>query len=70
MPQKLTHGRERGANMLVTMGCAQACPIVPGSRREDGPLEDPEGNPVERVREIRDEIRGRIEDLIPREPLA
>ena len=56
--------------LLVTMGCGEACPVVPGLRREDWPLEDPKGKPIERVREIRDEIRGRIEDLIGREQLA
>ena len=56
--------------MLVTMGCGEACPVVPGLRREDWPLEDPKGKPMERVREIRDEVRGRVEDLIRREHLA
>ena len=63
-PQKLTDELARGASMLVTMGCGEACPVVPGLRREDWPLEDPKGKPIERVREIRDEVRGRIEDLI------
>jgi arsenate reductase len=45
------------------MGCGEACPVVPGLRREDWPLEDPKGKPMERVREIRDEVRGRVEDL-------
>ena len=69
-PQKLTDELARGASMLVTMGCGEACPVVPGLRREDWPLEDPKGKPMERVREIRDEVRGRIEDLIRREHLA
>ena len=69
-PQKLTDDLARGASMLVTMGCGEACPVVPGLRREDWPLEDPKGKPMERVREIRDEVRGRIEDLILREHLA
>lgn len=69
-PQKLTDDLARGASMLITMGCGEACPVVPGLRREDWPLEDPKGKPVERVREIRDEVRGRIEDLIRREELA
>ena len=60
VPQKLTDELARGANMLITMGCGEACPYVPGLRREDWPLEDPKGKPVERVREIRDEVRGRI----------
>ena len=69
-PQKLTDELARGASMLVTMGCGEACPVIPGLRREDWPLEDPKGKPPARVREIRDEIKGRIEDLIRREDLA
>jgi arsenate reductase len=68
-PQQLTDQLARGASMLVTMGCGEACPVVPGLRREDWPLEDPKGKPVERVREIRDEVRSRIEDLLRREGL-
>jgi arsenate reductase (thioredoxin) len=66
-PRKLTDDLARGASMLVTMGCGEACPVIPGLRREDWPLEDPRGKPIERVRQIRDEVRGRIEDLIRRE---
>jgi len=69
-PQKLTDELARGATMLVTMGCGEACPVVPGLRREDWPLEDPKGKPMERVREIRDDIRARVEDLLRREQLA
>ena len=69
-PQKLTDELARGASMLVTMGCGEACPLIPGLRREDWPLEDPKGKPVERVREIRDEVRARIEDLIQREGIG
>jgi arsenate reductase len=70
VPRKLTDELACGASMLVTMGCGEACPVVPGLRREDWPLEDPKGKPMERVREIRDEVRSRIEDLIRREQLA
>ena len=70
VPQKLTDELARDASMLVTMGCGEACPLIPGLRREDWPLEDPKGKPVERVREIRDEVRVRIEDLIRREGLG
>ena len=70
VPQKLTDELAQGASMLITMGCGEACPYVPGLRREDWPLEDPKGKPVERVREIRDEVRARIEDLIQREGLG
>ena len=70
VPQKLTDDLARGASMLITMGCGEECPVVPGVRREDWPLEDPKGKPVERVREIRDDVRSRVEDLIRREQLA
>jgi len=69
-PQKLTDDLARGASMLITMGCGEACPVVPGLRREDWPLEDPKGKTMERVREIREEIRGRIQELIRREQLT
>ena len=69
-PQKLTEELARGAAMLITMGCGEACPVVPGLRREDWPLEDPKGKPIEHVRAIRDEVRGRLEDLIRREHLG
>ena len=69
VPQKLTDDLAATASMLITMGCGEACPVVPGARREDWPLEDPKGKPIERVRAIRDEIRTRIQDLIRREGL-
>ena len=69
-PQRLTDDLARGASILITMGCGEACPHVPGLRREDWPLEDPKGKPVERVREIRDEVRRHVEDLIRREDLG
>lgn len=66
-PQKLTDDLAREASLLVTMGCGDACPFVPGLRRDDWPLEDPKGQPLERVREIRDQIRARVADLVTRE---
>ena len=66
-PQKLTDDLARGAQMLITMGCGDACPVVPGLRRDDWPLEDPKGKPVERVREIRDDIRARVAALVAQE---
>jgi arsenate reductase len=69
-PRKLTDEIAREATMLVTMGCGEACPAIPGLRREDWPLEDPKGKPVERVREIRDEVRARVADLVARERLG
>jgi len=66
-PQLLTPELAQGAEMLVTMGCGDECPVVPGLRRHDWPLEDPKGQPPTRVREIRDEIRARVTQLIARE---
>jgi arsenate reductase len=66
-PQKLTDDLARGAEILITMGCGERCPVVPGLRREDWPLEDPKGKPVERVRAIRDDVRARVAALLARE---
>jgi arsenate reductase len=66
-PRKLTDDLARGASLLVTMGCGEACPVVPGLRRDDWPLEDPKGKPIEQVRVIREDIRRRVEDLVRRE---
>jgi len=54
------------ADVLITMGCGASCPVVPGVPREDWPLPDPKGQPLERVREIRDQIRARVQTLIER----
>ena len=64
VPRRLT---AEAVDLLVTMGCGEACPVVPGLRREDWPLADPKGQPPERVREIRDEIRARVVALLARE---
>ncbi len=66
-PQQLTQDLAAGASLLVTMGCGEACPIVPGARTEDWPLDDPKGQALEVVRRIRDEIRRRVAELIVRE---
>jgi arsenate reductase (thioredoxin) len=63
-PQKLTTELASQAQWLVTMGCGDECPVVPGTRRDDWPLEDPKGKPRERVREIRDDIEARVRKLI------
>ncbi len=63
-PQKLTDDVARGAQMLITMGCGDACPVVPGLERDDWPLEDPKGQSRERVREIRDDIERRVRALV------
>lgn len=66
-PKLLEPEVTKHAALLITMGCGEACPFVPGLRREDWPIEDPKGRPPERVREIRDEVRARVEHLISRE---
>ena len=63
-PQLLTPELAASVDLLITMGCGEACPVVPGLHREDWPLPDPKGQPIERVREIRDEIRGRVQRLL------
>jgi arsenate reductase (thioredoxin) len=69
-PQKLTDELARGAQMLITMGCGEQCPVVPGLRRDDWPLEDPKGKPLARVREIRDDVRARVLALLGQEGWA
>jgi arsenate reductase len=63
-PQFLSDDLAKSASLLITMGCGEACPHIPGLRRDDWPLEDPKGKPVERVREIRDDIRNRVVSLL------
>jgi arsenate reductase len=63
----LTPGLAQQAQVLVTMGCGDECPVVPGAKRDDWPLDDPKGKPLEQVRAIRDEIRSRVESLIQEE---
>ena len=70
VPQKLTAALARQASLLVTMGCGDECPLVPGLRRDDWPLDDPAGQPLERVRAIRDDIRRRVHTLVTREGLS
>lgn len=69
VPTFLDDSLARQADLLITMGCGEACPVVPGLRREDWPLEDPKGKSLDRVRQLRDEIRARINGLIVREGL-
>lgn len=66
-PRFLSDDLARSAAMLITMGCGEACPAVPGLRRDDWPLEDPKGKPVERVREIRDDVKRRVTALLEAE---
>lgn len=63
-PQLLSPSLAENAALLITMGCGEECPVVPGVRRDDWPLPDPKGQPVERVREIRDDIRRRVSELL------
>jgi arsenate reductase len=64
---KLTPDVAQTAQILVTMGCGDQCPVVPGAKRDDWPLEDPKGRPLDEVRTIRDEIRDRVQALIDAE---
>jgi arsenate reductase (thioredoxin) len=63
-PQKLTEELAKDAQLLITMGCGDKCPYVPGLRRDDWPLHDPKGKPMDEVRAIRDEIKGKVELLL------
>ena len=69
-PQKLTEELAAGADLLVTMGCGEKCPYVPGLRRDDWPLPDPKGRPLDEVRAVRDDIRSRVSTLLKAEGLA
>jgi arsenate reductase len=68
-PQKLTEELARGAEALITMGCGDKCPYVPGLRRLDWPLLDPKGLSLEEVRSIRDEVRLYVSHLVEAEGL-
>jgi len=63
-PQKLTEELAKDAQLLITMGCGDECPYVPGLRRDDWPLQDPKGLPIEEVRAIREEVKRRVQDLV------
>ena len=63
-PRLLSDKDARSADVVVTMGCGDACPVYPGKRYEDWELEDPAGQGVARVRGIRDEIRRRVRELL------
>ena len=69
-PQKLTQELANDAALLITMGCGDKCPYVPGLRRDDWPLRDPKGLPAEEIRAIRDEVRVRVQNLIDEEKLG
>ena len=64
VPQLLSVDSVKASDVVITMGCGDACPVFPGKRYEDWELEDPAGKDLEHVRQIRDDIRGRIENLL------
>lgn len=64
VPQRFTDELLHKVDVVVTMGCGDTCPYVPGKRYVDWPLDDPKGRPIEEVRRIRDEIRLRVEELV------
>ena len=63
-PRRLTDELAREADVIVTMGCGDACPYIPGKRYVDWELEDPKGRPVDDVRATRDDIAGREQELV------
>jgi arsenate reductase len=63
-PQRLTGELAAGAGHLVTMGCGEECPFLPGVKIQDWPLEDPKERPIERVRDIRDDILRRVKEML------
>jgi len=66
LPKPLTGNMVKAADVVITMGCGDACPIYPGKRYEDWELEDPAGKDLDTVRRIRDEIESRVRELISR----
>lgn len=64
LPKPLTGDAARAADVVVTMGCGDACPVYPGKRYADWPLEDPAGRDLATVRRIRDEIDVRVRALV------
>jgi len=65
-PRHFTNENLAAVDVVVTMGCGESCPALPGTRYEDWPLDDPAGRSIEAVRRIRDEIETRVRDLIDR----
>ena len=64
VPRLLDREAAEAADVVVTMGCGDECPYIPGKRYIDWDLQDPKGLPVEQVRAIRDDIGGRVRDLV------
>lgn len=69
-PTRLTPELAAGARFLITMGCGEACPVVPGVAREDWPLQDPKGQSADAVQRIRDEVRELVRRFVAREGWA
>ncbi|MEV6369073.1 arsenate reductase ArsC [Micromonospora musae] len=63
-PVRLTWDAAEAGDVIVTMGCGDACPVFPGKRYEDWKLTDPAGQPIDVVRQVRDDIRARVEKLL------
>ena len=63
-PQYLSTDITKDAHIVITMGCGDECPLIPGVERDDWPLDDPKGQPIEAVRRIRDEIKKKVAELI------
>jgi len=63
-PQYLSSDLTKDAHIVITMGCGDDCPLIPGVERDDWPLDDPKGQPAETVRRIRDDIKKRVTELI------
>jgi arsenate reductase len=69
-PKKLDYATAQDSDVIVTMGCGDACPVFPGKRYEDWQLDDPAGQGIEAVRRIRDDIRIRVEALLAELPVT
>ncbi|HKT04526.1 MAG TPA: arsenate reductase ArsC [Rugosimonospora sp.] len=70
IPRLLDRDLAASADVVVTMGCGDTCPVFPGRRYEDWQLTDPAGQPIEVVRQVRDEIRARVEKLLASLPVS
>jgi arsenate reductase (thioredoxin) len=64
VPQRLEYETAKSSDVIITMGCGDACPVFPGKRYEDWVLTDPAGQPIEVVRQVRDDIRDRVKTLL------
>jgi protein-tyrosine-phosphatase len=64
VPRRLADADVRASEAVVTMGCGDACPVFPGKRYEDWAVEDPAGKPIEKVREVREDVRRRVTALL------